>query len=667
MINRDLSWLSFNERVLQEAKDKTVPLIERMRFLGIYSNNLDEFFRVRVATAVRLIKALKGKDDELATRTTEIVADIQKRVIELQGEFYATYEKISGELEQQKIFIKDETQLNEEEKSFIRQYFLKEVESLITPIILSNIKKFPYLKDKSVYLYIAATKKNQKKLQAVIELPTDYISRFVVLPSNDGATNIIYLDDVIRYNTPYILSIFEPQDIESYIIKLTRDAELDLDDDFSESYYDRLNKSLLSRKKGKVVRLVYDKEMPREHLDYILSNMKMTAHNNLIPGGKYHNFRDFMSFPSLGRNELCYEHVEAASHKDINEDKPLLKQALDADVLLQFPYHSFDYVIDLIREAAIDPKVESIKMSLYRVASKSKVIKALKNAARNGKLVYVVIELRARFDEEANLEWSKQLQEENIHIEFGLRGLKVHSKLLLIQRRSKGELRNISLISTGNFHEKTATLYGDSALLTADSRVADEVERVFQIFDKPYLPNNFEHLLVAPINLRRGLYDLIDQEIQRVMEGEQGRIFIKVNNLVDEGMIEKLSQAASSGVKIRMLIRGVCSMVPSDNIAVRSIVGRFLEHARVFYFGDETAAKLYLGSADLMTRNLDVRVEALTPLYDPKIKSEMVSYLELQWSDNQNSRVIDSSLSNKMYTDDLPECDSQIELYQQLK
>ncbi|MFB1003968.1 MAG: phospholipase D-like domain-containing protein, partial [Bacteroidia bacterium] len=325
-------------------------------------------------------------------------------------------------------------------------------------------------------------------------------------------------------------------------------------------------------------------------------------------------------------------------HRDIEEGKSLLKQVLEEDKLLQFPYHSFDYVINLIREAAIDPKVAAIKISLYRVAPKSKIIKALKNAARNGKQVYVVIELRARFDEEANLEWSKQLQEENIHIEFGLKGLKVHSKLLLIQRYSKGERRNIAFVSTGNFHEKSAQLYGDTALLTADSRVSDEVDMVFQIFDKPYLSYRFNHLLVAPINLRMRLYSLIEEQLVIAQNGGEGRIFIKVNNLVDEGIILKLQDAALNGVKIRLLVRGVCSLVPTATMEVRSIVGRYLEHSRIFWFGNTTESKIYLGSADLMTRNLDVRVEALTPLYQNKIKKEAIDYLELQWSDNQNAR-----------------------------
>ena len=389
MLNRDISWLSFNERVLQEAQDSTVPLIERMRFLGIYSNNLDEFFRVRVATSLRLKKALNGVDPEKAEETAAVLAEIQKKVISLQQVFYSTYEEILDELEVHHIYIKDESDLNEEQQHFVRKFFLKEVESLITPIILSNIKKFPYLKDKSVYLFISLQKKSEKNINALIELPTDYLSRFIVLPSPNGEKHIIYLDDVIRFNMPYILSIFSPQEIESYIIKVTRDSELDLDDDFSESYYERITKSLANRKKGRVVRLVYDKEMPQHHIDFILSNIKMSNEDNLIPGGKYHNFRDFMGFPSLGNDQLTFNKLEPIEHKYIDETRPLLKQVSDKDFLFHFPYHPFDYIIDLIREAAIDPKVTSIKMSLYRVAPKSKIIKALKNAARNGKMVYV--------------------------------------------------------------------------------------------------------------------------------------------------------------------------------------------------------------------------------------------------------------------------------------
>lgn len=663
MINRDISWLSFNERVLQEAQNLDVPLIQRMCFLGIYSNNLDEFFRVRVATLIRFQNALENSDAALASQTGEVLKEIQRRVIQLQSQFYQTYEQILVQLTEENIFIKNEKNLTEKQAAFVRSYFLKEVESLITPLIISNIKKFPYLKDQSVYLFISFAKKSDKQHHALIELPTDYLSRFIQLPSEDGGKNIIYLDDVIRYNMPYILSIFEPIDITSYIVKLTRDAELDLDDDFSASYYEKVTKSVSNRKKGIVVRFVYDKAMPEKQLDYILSNVKLTSNANLIPGGRYHNFRDFMGFPNLGREDLCYAELEPIEHPSLDKKRPLLKQISEHDVLLQMPYHSFDIIIDIIREAAIDPKVESLKMSLYRVAPKSKIIKALKNAARNGKKVYVVIELRARFDEKANLEWSKQLQDENIQIEFGLKGLKVHSKLLLIQRYSKGVLRNYALVSTGNFHEKTAKIYGDTALITADARIANEVERVFQIFEKPYLSYSFDHLLIAPINLRKRLLELIANEVENTKIGVQGQIFIKINNLVDEGIINALLQAAEYGVTIKLLVRGVCSLVPTHNITIRSIVGRYLEHSRVFWFGNEQSGHLFIGSADLMTRNLDIRIEALAPIYDPKIRKELIAYLHLQWSDNQRARIIDGSLANKMYSNDSAPIRSQIALY----
>jgi polyphosphate kinase len=667
IINRDISWLSFNERVLQEAQNKHVPLIERMRFLGIYSNNLDEFFRVRVATLIRLKKAIGSANPELAKETSNILNQIQKKVLELQGKFYATYEQILEELEEHNIHIKNEKQLSKNQQIYVRKYFLDNVESLITPLIISNIKRFPYLKDKSVYLFISLQKQSNKTLHALIELPTDEISRFIILPSKNEEIEIIYLDDIIRYNMPFILSIFNPKNIKSYIIKLTRDAELDLDDDFSESYYEKINKSLSNRKFGKPVRFVYDKDMPDEELEYLLHNVKLSLSDNLIPGGRYHNFRDFMGFPSLGKDDLCFPKLTELTHKGIVEGKPLLKQVEKHDFLFQFPYHSFDYVIDLIREAAIDPKVEIIRMSLYRVAKKSKIIKALKNAARNGKIVQVVIELQARFDEEANLEWSKQLQEENIDIEFGVKGLKVHSKLLLIQRRSKGQLRNYALISTGNFHEGTSKIYGDTALLTADQNIAGEVEQVFQIFDKPYMPYHFNHLLIAPINLRQRIYSLIEEQIKACLNGEKGEIFIKLNNLVDEDIIQRIVYAAEKGVRFRLLIRGVCSLVASRNITIRSIVGRYLEHSRVLWFGNKEQAQIYIGSADLMTRNLDVRVEAMTPIYDSKLKQELIDYLELQWSDNQKSRKIVGRLLNEMYTVGIQKVNAQMELYEHLK
>ena len=666
-INRDISWLSFNERVLQEAQNKQVPLVERMRFLGIYSNNLDEFFRVRVATLIRLKKAIESTNPTLANQTSATLSKIQKKVIELQGRFYTTYEQILVELEEHNIHIRNEKQLTKTQQVFVRKYFLENVESLITPLIISNIKRFPYLKDRAVYLFTSLEKTSGKKLYTLIELPTDEISRFVLLPSQNNGTEIIYLDDIIRFNMPYILSIFSPKNIKSYIIKLTRDAELDLDDDFSESYYEKINKSLSNRKFGKPVRFVYDKEMPEEELNYLLANIKLNTTDNVIPGGRYHNFRDFMGFPSLGKNELCFNKIDELPHKRIIDGVPLLKQVEKQDFLFQFPYHSFDYIIDIIREAAIDPKVELIKMSLYRVAKKSKIIKALKNAARNGKIVQVVIELRARFDEEANLEWSKQLQEENISIEFGVKGLKVHSKLLLIQRKSKGRLKNFSLISTGNFHENTAKIYGDTALFTSNEAIAGEVEKVFQIFDKPYMSYSFEHLLISPINLRQRIYDLIEEQVELKKLGGRGNIYIKINNLVDEEMIAKLTKAAENGVEIRLMVRGVCSLIPTRNITVRSIVGRYLEHSRVLWFGDKENAKIIIGSADLMTRNLDVRIEAMVPIYDEVLKSEIIDYLELQWLDNQKSRKITSKLSNELYTIGSPKINAQMELYKHLK
>jgi len=415
-----------------------------------------------------------------------------------------------------------------------------------------------------------------------------------------------------------------------------------------------------------VVRFVYDKQMPQKYIDYFTSNIKITASNNIIPGGKYHNFRDFMGFPSLNHDHLKYEDLEPIEHKDLEENTSILKSIAKKDFLLQFPYHSFDYIIDIIREAAIDPKVVAIKMSIYRVAPKSKIIKALKNAARNGKKVDVVIELRARFDEEANLEWSKQLSEENINVEFGLKGLKVHSKLLLIQRKSKGEIKNIAVVSTGNFHESTAKVYGDTALLTANHLITNEVEQVFQIIEKPYLPYTFNHLLVAPINLRRELTLQIQNQVEIAKNGGEGRVFIKVNNLVDDAIINELTQAAAVGVKISLLVRGVCSLEPAEGIEVRSIVGRYLEHSRVFWFGGEDDA-IYLGSADLMTRNLDIRIEVLTPIYDEAIREELLAYLKLQWSDNQGARVIDSQLQNLKHVNGKEPLDSQLEVYNLLK
>ncbi|MBR9861115.1 polyphosphate kinase 1 [bacterium] len=672
IINRDISWLSFNERVLQEARNPDVPLIERMRFLGIYSNNLDEFFRVRVATLRRVVDLLHSNTNETSQLTQAVLKEIQDKVLDLQKIFYTTYQEILKELEKQHIYILNEHELDPNQEEWVKKYYIDEVEAYINPIIISNVKKFPYLRDKSVYLFCRITKSSGKNVFALIELPTEDISRFCVLPGSNGTSYVIYLDDVIRYNMPHIFSIFEPIEIESYIIKMTRDAELDLDDDISESYYEKIMKSVSQRKKGKPVRFVYDREMPQEQLDFILKNVKIAKDNRLIPGGRYHNFRDFMGFPDLSDTQLTFQRKEPIRHHDLDPQKSILKQIEKKDILIQVPYHSFDYVIDMVREAAIDPKVLGIKVSLYRVASNSKIIKALKNAARNGKQVEVIIELRARFDEEANLEWSRQLQEENITVDFGLKGLKVHSKLLLIQKKIKGGIKNIAFISTGNFHEGTAKIYCDTALLTAYEPITEEVERVFSMFNKPYLSHKFNHLMVAPINLRRSIYDLIDHEIEDAKNGRPAKIIIKVNNLVDEEMIAKFYEASLAGVKINLLVRGVCSLVPqipgkSENIEVRSIVGRYLEHSRVFWFHASGKNKLFIGSADLMTRNLDARIEVLSPIYNEEIREELMAYLELQWADNTKARIIDSEMSNSFYQNNEAEINAQMAMYDLLQ
>ena len=444
---------------------------------------------------------------------------------------------------------------------------------------------------------------------------------------------------------PYILSIFEPLDISSYIIKLTRDAELDLDDDFSASYYEKVTKSVSNRKKGKVVRFVYDREMPETQLDYIISNIKLSSSTNLIPGGRYHNFRDFMGFPNLGREDLCYAELPSIEHHSLNKKRPLLKQISESDILLQMPYHSFDIIIDIIREASIDPKVECIKMSLYRVAPKSKIIKALKNAARNGKQVYVVIELRARFDEEANIYWTDKLRDGGVNVDFGIWDFKVHSKICLVTRLEKRKKVYYANLSTGNFNEKTAKLYCDHSLFTANQLITNEVQRVFTGLLKKTFYKDYKQLIVSPLESRKKLFHLIDSEITYAKKGKEAYIILKMNSLTDPKIIEKLYQASQAGVKIELIIRGMCSLLPgikgySENISIISIIDRYLEHARVWIFGNKGDEKIYLSSADLMTRNLDHRLEVGFPILDPYIKLQIRDIIDLQLRDNTKARII---------------------------
>lgn len=651
-VSRDISWLSFNQRVLQEAEDESNPLIERLRFLGIFSNNRDEFFRVRVATVRRMRDLGKKGEDILGENPQELLDQIQKVVLRQEKKFTKIYQQIRKELSSEKIFIVNEDQLSDDQLAFVADYFKFTVRPTLVPIILDHATPELHLKDKAIYLAVKLSSKRKKPQYALIELPTGTLSRFLLLPApNDQETYVMLLDDVIRLALPNIFRIFEFDTIEAFNFKMTRDAELDLDDDLGASYLDKVEKSLSARKKGEPVRFVYDREMPEDLLGALIKKLNLKDLENVIPAGRYHNFKDFMSFPSAGADHLQYDKLPPLEHPLLRDQKSYLEVIGRQDVLITYPYQQFSYVINLLREAAIDPKVRSIQINLYRVAKESRIINALINAAQNGKEVIVIVELQARFDEENNIKISNKLKESGVKVVFGVQGLKVHSKLMLISRKESRGLRYYAHIGTGNFHEGTARIYGDHSLLTSHPEITREVAKVFEFFQLNYKRMAFKHLMVSPFNQRRKLVNLIQKEINNAKEGQEAYILLKLNNLVDESMIRKLYEASEAGVKIRMMVRGICSLVPgvkgmSENVEVYSVVDRFLEHARVMVFANGGDALYYISSADWMTRNLDHRIEVATPIFDKTIQQELRDNLEIQFSDNQKARIINKQQNN---------------------
>jgi polyphosphate kinase len=656
LFNRELSWLSFNERVLQEAADTAVPLLERLRFLGIYSNNRDEFFRVRVATVRRLLR-INRKLDLLQGEEPAVLLDkIQKVILDQQVKYEKLYATLLSALGRNNIHILNENQLSQKQQLFVKDYFIREVQSRLFPIMLDNATDFPYLKDNSIYLVVRLEQKKGKKEKfiryALIEIPRKTIPRFLVLPSPRGKKHIILLDDVIRFNMDRIFSIFEYDHIESYLIKVTRDAELDLDHDLSKSILEKISRSVKNRKKGLPVRLAYDASIAPDILELLVSRMKFRKSDNLIPGGRIQNTKDFISLPDLGFPKLRYRKIQPLVHPGFEGNVSHFPVLDKRDILLNFPYHDFSQVLNLIREASIDPDVTSIKITLYRLAVNSIVASALINAVKNGKIVTVVVELQARFDEEANIYWANQLQEEGAKVIHGVPGLKVHSKLLLIQRKNKGETRKYALISTGNFNEDTSAIYSDTALITSDRRITEEVEKLFSFYQDNYKVGKYKHLVTAPWDMRKYFLHLINKEINQARKGKEAYIWMKMNSLVDKDIIAKLYQASQEGVKIKLIIRGICSLIPgikglSDNIEVISIVDKFLEHSRIFIFGAGGDEKIFLSSADMMSRNLDHRSEVAVPVYSQEIKKELRDYLLIQFRDNCKARVIDQKQDNR--------------------
>ncbi|WP_339623805.1 polyphosphate kinase 1 [uncultured Winogradskyella sp.] len=667
-INRELSWLQFNARVLQEAADEQVPLIERLRFLGIFSNNLDEFFKVRYATVKRIYEAGKGGKSELGgIKAGDLLEEITQIVIKQQSTSLEILETIGNKLEDQDIYIIKENEINEDHHSFIKNYFYEEVSPALVVIVLNEDVAIPELKDSAAYLTIKMSNSKGKDQFALIEI-SKAMDRFVVLPMKDDKNYIIMVDDLIRYCLDDIFNIFNYDSISAHMIKITRDGELDFDSDLSKSFISKISESVKDRQSGDPVRFVYDKNIDRDTLDFLLDIMEIDKKDSIIPGGRYHNRRDYMDFPSLGRNDLLYNKIKPLPVKGLSLEESIFKTIAKKDYLIYAPYHTFSYVVKFLREAALDPKVKTIKITIYRLAQISHVASSLINAAKNGKKVTVSIELRARFDEEANINYAEQMQAAGVNMLFGVTGLKVHSKMCVIEREENNKLVRYGFVSTGNFNESTAKFYTDFTLLTANSKLLKDINKVFNFFEVNYKINRYKHIITSPHYTTSKLFALIDTEIENVKKGKPAYIKLKLNSISSYKMIDKLYEASSAGVKIQMIVRGLCCLVPgvkgmSENIEVISIIDKFLEHTRLYMFCNNDSPKIYISSADWMTRNIENRVEVSCPIYDKDIKEELQDLFEICWSDNVKARVINESQDNRYRVNNKKKIRSQFETY----
>ncbi|KMK81268.1 polyphosphate kinase 1 [Pectobacterium brasiliense] len=652
-IEKELSWLSFNERVLQEAADKSNPLIERMRFLGIYSSNLDEFYKVRFADLKRriLINEEQGLDGNLR----HLLGKIQARVLKTDQIFDSLYNELLLEMARNQIFLVNERQVSPNQQEWLRDYFRQYLRPHITPILIFNETNLvEFLKDDYTYLAVEIIRGDEISY-ALLEIPSDKIPRFVNLPAEAPRRRktMILIDNILRYCLDDIFKGFFDYDaLNAYSMKMTRDAEYDLVTEMESSLLELMSSSLKQRLTAEPVRFVYQRDMPDAMVKMLQEKLGISSFDSVIPGGRYHNFKDFISFPNVGRANLVNKPLPRLRHTGFNHFRNGFDAIRERDILLYYPYHTFEHVLELLRQASFDPSVLSIKINIYRVAKDSRIITSMIHAAHNGKKVTVVVELQARFDEEANIHWAKRLTEAGVHVIFSVPGLKIHAKLFLISRREGENIVRYAHIGTGNFNEKTARLYTDYSLLTADERITNEVRRVFNFIENPYRPVSFEHLLVSPQNSREKLYQLIDTEIENALANRDAGITLKVNNLVDKGLAERLYQASSAGVKINLLVRGMCSLIPnlpgiSENIQVISILDRYLEHDRVYVFNNDGDKKVYLSSADWMTRNIDYRIEVAVEILDPILKNRVLETLDILFSDTVKARVIDKESSNR--------------------
>ena len=665
-IDREKSWLAFNARVLQEAGDETVPLLDRFRFLGIFSNNLDEFFRVRFAAIRRLsLSGISGENVLGGVSAQQLLKEITKIVIQQQSESLRILSIIEKKLQSENIFIINESEIAEEHENFIKDFFIQKVSPALVTIILNDLAEFPLLKDTSGYLAVKLVMKpeepsksilnilkpKQEIRYALIEIPKT-INRFVVLPQHKGKDYIILLDDVIRHNLSSIFNIFDFESISAHMIKITRDAQLEIDSDLSKSMLEKIAISVKDRRIGEPVRFVYDQNIGKDTLKFFLLKMGIDATDSVIPGGRYHNRRDYMDFPNLGRFDLLYKTNEPLPVLGLSLDGSILDKISKKDFLINAPYQSFSYLIKFLREAALDPKVTTIKITLYRLAKNSQVISSLINAAKNGKKVTVQIELQARFDEASNISYAEQMQTEGINLIFGIKGLKVHSKICVLERIEGKKLKRYGLISTGNFNESTAKIYTDVTLFTCNQEILKDIDKIFDFFDINFLVHRYKHLIVSPHYTRKRFYKLIEREISNANQGNKAYIKLKMNSLSDYDIIDKLYEASRAGVKIQLQIRGICSLIPgvkgmSENIEAISIVDNYLEHSRIFIFGNNGEPEVFISSADMMTRNLDGRVEVTCPIYDADIKKELIDVFDIGWKGNVKARYHSDKFDNK--------------------
>ena len=665
--NRELSWLDFNERVLQEAADITVPLIERLRFIGIFSNNLDEFYKVRYATVKRLaLSKEKVKKFYKGENAKDLLNLITERAIELQNRSNLILDFILKDLEKENIFIVDEQAIPKDSISYIESFFLDKIQPKLKIVLLNEKDDFPQLSESSCFLIIKVESRNKNLNYAIIQFPDEF-ERFIVIKNQD-VKYVIMIDDIIRYHLFEIFKIFNPSNISANMIKFSRDAELDFDDDISKSYLEKISQSVKDRLKGDPLRFVYDKEIDPNTLKFLLEKMNINSEiDSVIPGGKYHNKKDYMNFPILN-NDLAYDKIEHLVIKDFYKHKTVFESIDERDFLLHTPFHKFNHILTFLSEASIDPDVKRICITIYRLSKLSSVANTLINAAKNGKEVVVQIELQARFDETNNIDYAKLMQDQGVKLIFGIPTLKVHAKVCVVEKLINNKILKYGFISTGNFNESTAKIYTDFTIFTSNESLLDEISNVFEFFSFNYKKFKYEKLIISPYNTKKFFKSLIKNEIKNAKRGKDAFIKIKLNNITNYEMVEELYKAAEEGVKIYLIVRGICCLIPNqknthNNIELISIVDKFLEHTRMFIFCNNGKNKTYISSADWMTRNLDNRVEVTIPIEDEKISNQLNDIFSIYWNDNQKSRYVNSENNNEYRKNELGIIRSQSQVY----